>query len=534
MKKNRIGYCALASMLLLASCQEDFKDEDQPTISITSPAAGQKVWLETPLSVEASDEQGVSKVAFYLNDELVGEDTEAPYEWMLNTQEYEDGDYVLRTVAHDGTGNQTEVEQEIEVFNNLLKVEVEEGYHKDNNLRQWVIVSNAEGSVLQTEELKNGTTAIFGRPEGFNESFSVTLLSIDERSNDDYWTFATTYTGATPDHWVMPSSTNGEERMVLGTATGSFITPDGNYRVSSPNGTFYSTSNIYYEDGKQTEFSFDTYENPAQLYVAALPYQQAPQYASLKNIQPEGHYELTADDMVPMKVHKTINLPSVNDALMLVRGHYEGDEGYHTASRSYWDELTNQLPVYLPEGVFNDFTYSLDADLGDFSYYRSDNGSMPDSYDIPALAPGIIHSAQFGDFSASVDGQYDYAHASWFDYDEEQSVSLMAWSVLGSSDEELQWTVSDLPKEINELYPFLPARMNEMQFVRLQVVNRDNIASYEEYLATLNKVQDEVVKVHEAVSLKADEHQNSRKRTVELPAHVRHWIGQLEKVHRLQ
>ena len=119
MKKYSLGYCALASMLLLASCQEDFKDEVQPTISITSPAAGQKIWLDAPLTVDATDEQGVSKVAFYLDDELIGEDTEAPYELMLNTKEYEDGDYVLRTVAYDGSGNQTEVEREIEVFNTL-------------------------------------------------------------------------------------------------------------------------------------------------------------------------------------------------------------------------------------------------------------------------------------------------------------------------------------------------------------------------------------------------------------------------------
>lgn len=80
MKKRLIGCYAAASMLALASCQEDVKNETLSAITITSPQAGEKVWLNAPLKVEIATPPAGSKVMFYLDDELLGEDAEAPYE----------------------------------------------------------------------------------------------------------------------------------------------------------------------------------------------------------------------------------------------------------------------------------------------------------------------------------------------------------------------------------------------------------------------------------------------------------------------
>ena len=529
MKKHYVGYCALASMLLLASCQEDFKDEVQPTISITSPAAGQKIWLDAPLTVDAADEQGVSKVAFYVDGELIGEDTEAPYELMFNTKDYEDGDYTLRTVAYDGAGNQTEAEREIEVFNKLLTVKVEGNYLNipeeayDRNDRAWIVVSDVKGNVLQTEELQNGTTFTFDRPEGFKESSAtVTVINVNEYSSDDRWAFATTYTNIAPDHWIMQGYTSDKtEPTVVGTATGSFVTPDHNFRTSSPNGSFYQTSGSHdYEDGMRTEFMLNMYQDPAQLYIAAVPYQQAPLYVSLKGIQPGDQYELTSDDMLPMKARRSISLPSANYGSMFVRGYYDGDDGYHTASRSELEETTNNLQVYTPEGVFDSFSYSIDANFGDFFFYRRDEGGMPDSYDIPSSSPGTIHNAQINDFRATVDRQRDYAEASWSDYDSEESFRYARWAVVGSSDKEAQWVAPTLPAVVSKAYPSLAERINNLPFFHLQVIDRDDVDSYEAYAAKLYKQQKEDHKTYESVGTSLSQDESSRKGIVEIPAHI--------------
>ncbi len=156
MKKYLIGCYAVVSVLSLASCQEDVNEKAPVVIGITSPQAGEKVWLNTSIKVETSNAPVGTKVMFYLDDELLGEDTDAPYELIFDSRDYEDGNHTLRAVAYDEAGNQTKAEQQIEVSNRLLKVRVEEGRYEMNNFpREWIIISDAEGNTLQTEELKN-------------------------------------------------------------------------------------------------------------------------------------------------------------------------------------------------------------------------------------------------------------------------------------------------------------------------------------------------------------------------------------------
>jgi hypothetical protein len=44
----------------------------------------------------------VSKVSFYVNNNLISEDTSAPYEALINTQAYSNGAYTLKAVVSDG------------------------------------------------------------------------------------------------------------------------------------------------------------------------------------------------------------------------------------------------------------------------------------------------------------------------------------------------------------------------------------------------------------------------------------------------
>ncbi|MCL5410575.1 MAG: Ig-like domain-containing protein [Patescibacteria group bacterium] len=76
-------------------------DTTPPEVSITAPASGSNLVGAVILKASASDNVGVTKVGFYLNDTLVAEDTTAPYETNINTQAYSDGAYALKAVAYD-------------------------------------------------------------------------------------------------------------------------------------------------------------------------------------------------------------------------------------------------------------------------------------------------------------------------------------------------------------------------------------------------------------------------------------------------
>ncbi|MFA7253167.1 MAG: guanylate kinase [Patescibacteria group bacterium] len=74
-----------------------------PTINIISPAPAAVLSGTFSFSAEASDDIGISKVSFYIDNTLILEDTKAPYAVEINTSSFQNGQYNLRAVVSDGT-----------------------------------------------------------------------------------------------------------------------------------------------------------------------------------------------------------------------------------------------------------------------------------------------------------------------------------------------------------------------------------------------------------------------------------------------
>ena len=86
-------------------------DTEAPFVLITSPAAGQTISNETEIIVYATDNDEVSSVVFFINEEpehidSTGLDNYFTYLWNTNSLE-DDIDYYLTAVAIDPTGNNT-------------------------------------------------------------------------------------------------------------------------------------------------------------------------------------------------------------------------------------------------------------------------------------------------------------------------------------------------------------------------------------------------------------------------------------------
>jgi hypothetical protein len=75
--------------------------DSAPNVSITSPTAGASLSGTVVFAVSATDDVSVTKVAFYLGDTLLFEDTATPYTTDLNTTNYPNGSYTLKAVAFD-------------------------------------------------------------------------------------------------------------------------------------------------------------------------------------------------------------------------------------------------------------------------------------------------------------------------------------------------------------------------------------------------------------------------------------------------
>ena len=99
----------LLGLLFVLSCDENpvIPDTTPPTVSIQSPVSGETVSGTIIISVNSDDNQGISKVEFYINDELVFTDSVSVYEFSWNTLDYESGEYIIQVISYDLSNNTT-------------------------------------------------------------------------------------------------------------------------------------------------------------------------------------------------------------------------------------------------------------------------------------------------------------------------------------------------------------------------------------------------------------------------------------------
>ncbi len=101
-------YLLLPILFLIYWGCEDEQDTTPPTVSISSHSSGQTVNEIVTITVTTQDNEGISKVEFFVDDSLVLTDTESPYQYVWNTTEYEDGEHIVKVISYDNSDNSTE------------------------------------------------------------------------------------------------------------------------------------------------------------------------------------------------------------------------------------------------------------------------------------------------------------------------------------------------------------------------------------------------------------------------------------------
>jgi large repetitive protein len=82
-------------------------DNAAPTVAITAPAGGAKIFLSTTIQANASDDNAVTQVVFYYDNTVIGTDTSAPYSVSWSTMKVTKGQHTLTAKAYDSAGNVT-------------------------------------------------------------------------------------------------------------------------------------------------------------------------------------------------------------------------------------------------------------------------------------------------------------------------------------------------------------------------------------------------------------------------------------------
>ena len=80
-------------------------DNIPPVVSISAPASGAIVSGTTTVTASASDSVGVTKVEFFIDNNLIDTDNTAPYRFSWDTTTLSNGSHSLSGKAYDDAGN---------------------------------------------------------------------------------------------------------------------------------------------------------------------------------------------------------------------------------------------------------------------------------------------------------------------------------------------------------------------------------------------------------------------------------------------
>ena len=111
----------IISILIYWGC-EDAQDTTPPTVSISSHSSGQTVNGIITITVTTQDNEGISKVEFFIDDSLVLTDTESPYEYEWNTTYYDNSEHIVKVISYDNVDNSTESEPILLIVLNTVEL----------------------------------------------------------------------------------------------------------------------------------------------------------------------------------------------------------------------------------------------------------------------------------------------------------------------------------------------------------------------------------------------------------------------------
>ena len=117
---KRVSIFFIISFLFILSC-EDKKDTSPPQLTILSPISGSTVGEIVQIKVQTTDEDGILKVDFYIQNSMVLSDTTLPYEYEWNTTTNQDGEYKVKVISFDTKENFVENEFILKVDNESKK-----------------------------------------------------------------------------------------------------------------------------------------------------------------------------------------------------------------------------------------------------------------------------------------------------------------------------------------------------------------------------------------------------------------------------
>lgn len=174
MKKNYIA-TSLFLMALLFSCKKSKEMQpvnQAPEAVLKVESSAGKLWNRVKIVVDASDPNGkIQSVELFANNKPVGHVTNAPYEFLWDTRDFEDGEVTLKAVVTDDMEETSTPEKKMEVINTLIDYDLHEKFlTMSPNFKYFTFITGKKGELLFFEQIESlPYKKTVRRPEEFDD-----------------------------------------------------------------------------------------------------------------------------------------------------------------------------------------------------------------------------------------------------------------------------------------------------------------------------------------------------------------------------
>ena len=185
------------------------EEQSPPTVAISSPADNINVSGLVSINVNASDNVGVTKVEYYVNGELKGTDTSAPYVYSWDTVSLAPGPCTLMVKAYDAAGNVSQSSRSVTVVNDLIAPTVALTSPANNATLSGTVTISSSASdnvgVTMVEYYSDGVFLFASNVPPFSYSWNTRGIG-----NGSYSILAKAYDNAGNSHAILICESYGE------------------------------------------------------------------------------------------------------------------------------------------------------------------------------------------------------------------------------------------------------------------------------------------------------------------------------------
>ena len=416
MKKNHnallfFGKCMLISSLLwIQSCSDDDGDvpqniDSQITFSNITPAM--TVWNNVPISLEVSDDMGITSVEVLVDGISVATLTQPPFTVTWNASEANDGSHTIKAIVTDKQGNKTEKETTVTLKNTLLTIDIAADHLKDNE-RGYVFLSDETGKLIVFSEYKNNDDVALKSSAFTGAKFFLTEVFVSNFSGLQsvrMWTFCEVERGQA---WKVHNDGNVEEAADAGDANLTLT----NAAANSGYDIYSNAEDRTSVDGSSTTASLPLGTAPSKLYVTRYSIQDGKtvQYGLFPNVI-VGNNTLNLSQVNQPMSKVTATVPEGYDYASVLMLAYptlnDFTNGYKLQSFSNRpdDSGTPSFDIYYPGAAFATYYSVIEMGTGDQSYYA---GSTTDLFKVNELSHKVSFDFADNKLTYSATGDFSF------------------------------------------------------------------------------------------------------------------------------